>query len=85
MSIISKSVNFNENPKIYITYSSEEYSRFPIYYTKLKWQHRRIPPHLWKSIFIKLDLYKLYEMEVHEESKINTRYHSINNQCHSKH
>ena len=72
----NKQVYFNDNLDIFITYSSDEYCRRSIYYTKLKWQDKKIPRHVWQSIFIKLDLYKSSEMQVHKESKKYNRYHT---------
>jgi hypothetical protein len=74
----SKMVSFNDMNDIYTTYSSDEYCRHQINSTKLKFDDRKIPPQVWKSIFIQLDIYKLKEMQVHDESRMYTRFHCKN-------
>ena len=54
-----KTVSFNDDLDIYMTYSSDEYCRHQIKSTKLKFEDRKISPQVWKYIFIQLDLYKL--------------------------
>lgn len=73
-----KTVSFNDDLNIYMTYSSDEYCRHQIKSTKLKFEDRKISPQVWKYIFIQLDLYKLQEMQVHHESRIYTRFHYKN-------
>lgn len=73
-----KTVSFNDIDDVYITYSPKEYRRDQIKSTKVKFDDRKIPPNIWKSIFIELDLYKLQEMQVHDESRIYTRFHYKN-------
>jgi hypothetical protein len=75
----TKNVSFDENIDIYRTYSSDEYCRLQINSTKVKFEDKKIPPQVWRSIFVQLDLYKLREMQVHDQSKIYTRFHYKNN------
>lgn len=70
-----KTVCFNDIPNIYTTYSSDEYCRHQINSIKLKFQDRKIPLQVWNSIFVQLDVYKLREMQVHDKSRIYTRFH----------
>ena len=75
----TKNVSFNENVDIFNTYSSDDYCRLQINSTKVKFEDKKIHPKLWKSIFVQLDLYKLQEMQVHDKSKIYTRFHHYKN------
>jgi hypothetical protein len=75
---IIKTVSFNVDIDIYMTYSSDEYCRHQIKSTKLKFENKKISLKVWKYIFIQLDLYKLQEMQVHDESRIYTRFHYKN-------
>lgn len=73
---MGKSVNFNlSNNQVYITYSREEYDRSCIDHVLYRRAYRRISDDEMQSIYVNLDLYKLYEMPVHKNSLHNNTYH----------
>lgn len=73
---MSKSVDFNLNQNIvYITYSRDEYDRSSIDHVLYRRAYRRISDDEMQSIYVNLDLYKLYEMPVHKSSLHNNLYH----------
>lgn len=69
-----KSVSFNLSNETFVTYSSQEYDRFQIDSVLYRKNYNRISEEEWRSIFINLDLYKLYEMRVHKDSLTNNSY-----------
>lgn len=71
-----KRVNFNlNNNKIFITYSNQEYDRSIIDHVLYRRAYRRISDEEMHAIYVNLDLYKLYEMNVHKDSIKNNLYH----------
>ncbi len=71
-----KSVRFNLNEnKICETYSTSEYDREPICSVLNLYKYNKIDLEEWKDIFIKLNLFKIREMIVHNNSICNTRLH----------
>jgi hypothetical protein len=72
--MLKKQVSFKQNNETFVTYSSEEYDRFPIDSVLYRKSYNRISNEEWRSIFINLDLYKLYEMRVHKDSLNNNSY-----------
>lgn len=68
-------VRFNETPVIYPTYSLDEYPRETIDSILYQKAYKRISDSEWETIFVKLDLYKIYEMIIHKDSLHNNRYH----------
>lgn len=69
-----KSVSFNPNNQVFITYSGQEYDRFQIDSVLYRKNYNRVSEEEWRSIFTNLDLYKLYEMRVHKDSLNNNSY-----------
>ena len=71
-----KSVRFDlsEN-EIFETYSISEYDRVPICYILYLRNYNKINDKEWKDIFLKLNLFKIREMIVHNESICNIRLH----------
>lgn len=73
---MTKTVNFNLNTNIvYNTYSPQEYDRTCIDHVLYKYAYGHISDEDIKSIYVNLDLYKLYEMSVHKTSFKNNLYH----------
>jgi len=73
---MTKSVSFNlNNNKIFDTYSQYEYDRSCIDHVLYRHAYKRISDSEIKTIYVNLDLYKLYEMPVHKKSLINNLYH----------
>jgi hypothetical protein len=69
-----KNVSFNLNNTTFSTYSHKDYDRFQIDSVLYRKGYNRISEEEWRSIFINLDLYKLYEMRVHKDSLNNNSY-----------
>ena len=75
-----KKVLFNlENNQIFDTYNSNEYDRFQIDSVLYRRNYKRVSDQEWFNIYVILDLYKLYDMPVHQDSINNNFYHSKNN------
>jgi hypothetical protein len=73
---MSKNIQFDLNKnRVYITYSREEYDRSSIDHVLYRRAYRRISDDEMNSIYVNLDLYKLYEMPVHKTSFKNNSYH----------
>ena len=70
--------NLNKN-KTYITYDSSEYNRLQIDSVLYRRSWKKVSDQEWNNIYIILDLYKLYDMPVHQDSIHNNVYHSKNN------
>ena len=71
-----KKVLFNlDNNKIHTTYNLSEYDRFQIDSVMYRRSWHRVSDEEWNSIYVILDLYKLYDMPVHQNSIHNTLYH----------
>ena len=79
MNIGTKSVKFNSNHIEYITYSSAEYDRHSIKHVVYLKAQKKISDQEMNQIYILLDIYKLYEMDVHKDSFQNNMYHSKRN------
>jgi hypothetical protein len=71
-----KKVFFSEINKIYTTYSPDEYLRNQIDSILYKKNYNRVSNDEWNTIFLNLDLYKLYEMPVHSDSIQNNSYNT---------
>lgn len=75
MNVLKKvSFDLSRNETI-LTYSESEYDRGQIDSVLYLRSYRRISDEEWSSIYIKLDLYKMYEMPVSKDSITNNRYH----------
>lgn len=72
---MKKTVRFNDNIKIFPTYSPDEYPRNCIDSILYQKSYNRISPEEWNTLWVKLDLYKIYEMVVHKDSLVNNKYH----------
>ena len=73
---MGKNIQFDLNKnRVYITYSHEEYDRSSIDHVLYRRAYRRISDEEMNSIYVNLDLYKLYEMPVHKSSFKNNSYH----------
>lgn len=69
-------VSFNlDINQVYITYSNEEYDRTSIDHVLYRKSYNRISLDEMNAIYVNLDLFKLYEMDVHEMSLGNNQYH----------
>jgi len=69
-------VNFNlDINQTYITYSSQEYDRTSIDHVLYRKAYNRISLDEMNAIYVNLDLFKLYEMNVHKMSLGNNHYH----------
>ena len=74
-----KKVLFNlDNNQIFDTYTPDEYNRFQIDSVMYRRNWRKVSDQEWHSIYVILDLYKLYDMPVHQDSIHNNLYHSKN-------
>lgn len=73
---MKKKVTFSDNNEIYTTYSADEYLRFQIDSILYKKSYNRVSNDEWNTIFLNLDLYKLYEMPVHSDSIQNNSYNT---------
>lgn len=71
----NRRVCFNDTIEIYLTYSSDEYPRNSIDSILYQKAYNRVSPDEWNSMWVKLDLYKIYEMVVHKDSLQNNKYH----------
>jgi hypothetical protein len=73
---MTKNVNFNLNTNItHTTYSRQEYDRTCIDHVLYRHAYGHISDDEIRSIYVNLDLYKLYEMSVHKRSFKNNLYH----------
>lgn len=73
---MTKNTQFDlDKNKVYITYSREEYDRSSIDHVLYRKAYRRISDDEMNSIYVNLDLYKLYEMPVHKSSFKNNSYY----------
>lgn len=71
-----KRVLFNlANNEIFDTYTKNEYSRHPIDSILYRRNWQRVTDKEWNNIYVTLDLYKLYNMPVHQDSIQNNLYH----------
>jgi hypothetical protein len=75
---MKKSVVFNlEKNDIQETYSGDEYNRFQIDSVLYRRGYSNlVSDEEWNTMYITLDLYKLYEMKVHKDSFHNNLYHA---------
>lgn len=75
---MKKSVLFNlEMNKTYVTYSSDDYLRYPIDSILYRRGYSNlVSDEEWNNVYITLDLYKLYEMKTHKDSFHNNLYHA---------
>jgi len=71
-----KSVKFNNNVIEHITYSPREYDRHPIDSVLYKRSYNRVSDQEWNNIYVILDIYKLYEMNVHKDAYKYNQYHT---------
>ena len=73
---MKKTVAFNlDKNTIFNTYSSEEYDRSCIDHTLYRKAYNLISDTEFQSIYVSLDIYKLYEMPIHKDSLKNNLYH----------
>lgn len=73
---MAKNVYFElDKNTVYRTYSREEYDRTSIDHVLYRRAYRRISDEEMNTIYVNLDLYKLYEMPVHKSSFKNNSYH----------
>lgn len=68
-------VLFNSIIQTFPTYSYKDYDRTSIDHVLYRRAHRRISDEEMNKIFICLDLYKLYEMPIHNQSIHNIQFH----------
>ena len=74
---MKKRVDFNLDKNItFDTYSSQEYDRTCIDHVLYRKAYRLISDDDIHSIYVSLDLYKLYEMPIHIDSLKNNSYHT---------
>ena len=74
---MKKAVNFNLDKNItFTTYSSNEYDRTCIDHVLYRKAYRLLSDDEFRSIYVSLDLYKLYEMPIHIDSLKNNLYHT---------
>lgn len=71
-----RSVKFNDVITEHTTYSKDEYSRETIDSILQKRSYQRVSDQEWINIYTCLDIYKLYEMNVHKDSFKNNQYHT---------
>ena len=71
-----KKVTFSENISIHLTYSSEDYIRTSIEHVLYRKSLNIISRQDIENMYITLDLYKLYNMNVHIDSLKNNQYHT---------
>lgn len=70
-----KNIHFELDKNIlYTTYSREEYDRSSIDHVLYCHSYGRVSNEEIESIYVNLDLYKLYEMPVHKSSFKNNSY-----------
>lgn len=72
---MSLRVCFNDNVQIRSTYSNDDYDRFSIDHVLYRKAYNRVSEEEMRTIYVNLDLYKLYEMPVHKQSMKNTMFH----------
>jgi hypothetical protein len=73
---MSRRVSFSLNKNsIYYTYSRHEYDRSCIDHVLYRHAYNRLTDEELKTIYVNLDLYKLYEMPIHKGSLVNNLYH----------
>jgi hypothetical protein len=73
---MKKKVTFADTASIFITYSKDEYSRDPIDSILYRRGYQRVSDQEWNNVHIILDIYKLYEMNVHKDAFKNNQYHT---------
>ena len=73
-----KRVKFSDTVIIYPTYSKDEYSREMIDHLLYRRGYKRVTDAEMNSVFVALDIYKLYQMPVHIDSIQNNHYHKRN-------
>lgn len=71
-----KKVHFTNKVQKFITYTNKEYDRTCIDHVLYRKAYKQISNEEMNSLYICLDLYKLYEMPVHKESIHNILFHS---------
>ena len=74
-----KTVTFNNNIIEHITYSKDVYDRRSIDSILYRRGYQRVSDQVWNSMYIILDIYKLYEMKVHKDAYKNNQYHTKQN------
>lgn len=73
---ILKKVSFDlTRNEMHLVYSEKEYDRGQIDSILYMRSYRRISDEEWFNMYIKLDLYKMYEMPVAKDSVANNCYH----------
>jgi len=73
---MTKNVQFNlNNNKTHTTYSQIDYDRTCIDHVLYRYAYKKLSSEDMNSIYVNLDLYKLYEMPVHKNSLKNNTYH----------
>lgn len=70
-----KRVSFNNIIETKITYSSDEYDRYPIDSILYRKAYGRVSNDEFNYCLLMLDLYKIYEMVVHSDSFKNNSYY----------
>jgi hypothetical protein len=78
---MKKNVSFSENVIQYTTYSFEEYDRSSIDHLLYRKAYNKITDEEFSKVFVLLDLYKLYDMPVHNDSLKNNNYSSFKMNC----
>ena len=74
--LMKKTVVFNlDKNATFNTYSPEEYDRTCIDHVLYRKAYKLISNDEFNSIYVSLDLYKLYEMPIHRDSLKNNLYH----------
>ena len=73
---VKKTVTFNNNVIEHITYSKDEYDRHSIDHVLYRRSYQRVSDQEWNSLYVILDIYKLYEMKVHKDAYKNNQYHT---------
>lgn len=73
---VKKTVTFNNNVIEHITYSKDEYPRDPIDSILYRRGYQRVSDQEWNNVHILLDIYKMFEMNVHKDAYKNNQYHT---------
>jgi hypothetical protein len=73
---VKKTVTFNNNVIEHITYSPREYDRSQIDSILYRRGYQRVSDQEWNSVHIILDIYKMFEMNVHKDAYKNNQYHT---------
>lgn len=73
---MKKKVTFADTTSIFITYSKDVYDRHSIDHVLYRRVYQRVSDQEWNNIYIMLDIYKLYEMNVHKDAFKNNQYHT---------